>query len=117
MRIFLIEPVNNFDMTPAAKFGELVVLFTERINPLRVPMANICKALEANNFDADTDMLCLTGRSTTLALLMSAATYNYGLPLKVLMFDSRAKEYNERILDDTCAETEALEGATEGSCI
>jgi len=117
MRIFLVEPVNNFDMTPAEKYGELVMLFTERINPLRVPISNICKALEVNNFDADIDVLCLTGRSTTLALLMSAATYNYGLPLKALMFDSRTKEYNERILDDTSKEIEALKGATEGSCI
>ena len=106
MRVILAEPIINFDVSDASRFGELVLLFQHKVNPFQADLfLQFREALDDLQFNPDYDYICLTGRVAVLPILVSVVVSDWGVPIKVLIFDAVSATYKELEIDEPCFES------------
>lgn len=78
MRVFIPEPIPNFDTSSLDNF-EVKVLHDSRYNPFDVDgvRVSLARHLHYEEFDPAQDQVCMTGRAVTLAIMMSVLTEMY----------------------------------------
>lgn len=98
-RVVLAEPAPRFDLSAAARHGDLVFLSSDIMNPFTTDgMVNIFRhRLKEIDFNPDKDFLCMTGSNLTVGVMMATAARMYPT-LKVLMFHAPTSDYRARIV-------------------
>lgn len=101
-RVILAEPTPRLDLSAAAHHGELTYLSDTQLNPFSPDGAiGIFKhRLQEIRFDPDVDLICLSGQTLTVALMMMAVANSYPT-VKLLMFDARQSSYKIRVVSNS----------------
>lgn len=97
--VFIPEiPSTRFDLSTAELFGDIVYL-CQKLYPFKPEECadSLYNALIDNNYDPETDYICLAGSTLSLCILVSVVVSNFG-SVRCLMYDARAKTYCERML-------------------
>lgn len=99
-RAFIVEPVERFDLSSAATFGEITPLAEIRqVHPMDFDGAwsRYMAQLVALKFDPERDFIVHTGHSVLIMVLAVAVVSRWG-SAKVLVFDSKSDRYRVRAL-------------------
>lgn len=99
MKVIAAEPNNRYNFDSAETYGDLIYLSDVSLNPFESSKAIglFSKRLDEIDFDPDSDIICLTGQTIIISLLMSVVAVKYN-KFKVLMFDARVSAYKERTI-------------------
>lgn len=99
MKVIAAEPNDRYSFICAETYGDLIYLSDVSLNPFESSTAIglFSKQLDKISFDPDTDVICLTGKTIIVSLLMSVVAVKYN-KFKVLMFDARVSAYRERTI-------------------
>lgn len=102
--ISILRSDHQYDVTDAEKWGPITYLLSgQRVNPFNTDnyVDAIIAALDGLGYDAEDDVLMLTGSPIATALLLSTALTcksNANGSVKVLLFDNRTNVYVQRRL-------------------
>ena len=108
-RVIVAAPDGRYDLEAAAVFGPIEYLRQRQFLPFDPEaVAHFDTAFELIKFDPAKDRLCMTGRVTTVAMMLSAAAAKYG-SVRLLIFNAPHSNYTEIIWD-----TERVERHGEG---
>lgn len=99
-RVFVPQISQKFDMGDAKRYGTIVPLTEERIDPLNPPsvVSLFISQLENLDFDPEKDYVCLTGSQLVTAMFLAVLSARYE-ELKLLIFDSRNSSYCVRLFN------------------
>ena len=101
-RAFAVQFNNRFNLKPAAKFGEVTYLYTDKVPPVSTPQVvieEIISRLEHFAFDPSKDFIVLSGATVNVVLFVAAAVLAYE-KIKLLMYDPVRHLYYEREIRD-----------------
>lgn len=96
-RVILVEPNPRYDLTAAEEFGDIVYLSKTIMTPFNTAdlIRTVKERLVAMDYDPETDYVCMTGYSLTVAMFLAVAVRMFG-EVKIVMFDARNSTYKER---------------------
>lgn len=102
-RVFLVCPVSRFDTSPASAHGQVHTLFrtTKDVNAFggQATFDKIIEKLEKLDYDAETDMVALSGPVAAVTMLVLAASeLSDRGEVKLLVFDARDGSYRARVV-------------------
>ena len=97
-KVFLAEKNSKYNLSSANKFGKLVFLSEEQLNPFNTAEIAALFITGLQQFNPKVDFVCLTGASSVICIFLAVAVKLYG-SVKILMFDARETQYRERIID------------------
>ncbi len=102
-RVFVIEPPRKLTVDGAREFGEIHYLFnsdTRRSSIFDVLnfTRDILDALTRNEYDPNTDYVCVTGSIITVSLMMAALGAKYK-QFQILLFSSQQSKYVSKLFD------------------
>ena len=99
-RVFFPVKIDKFDISHAEKFGDIIFLSEDYISPFNINEAiwKFMNTLLKSEFNPEEDYICMTGNSLILCWF-SISIITVFEKVKVLLFDSRAGQYQEKILE------------------
>jgi len=101
-RLIMAEDHRKFDRGKATEFEEILYA-SERISPMDVQglIESFMKFLDQINFNAEEDVICMTGHTVKVAVLLTAASWmdEEDKGIKMLVFDSVSDGYKIRKAD------------------
>lgn len=97
-RVFIAERNPRYDIRAATRYGDVVAITEDRLNPFNTVdfVEQVRNGL--SNFDPDRDYFCMTGQSLTISMALSVLIEMYG-HARLLLFDARNSTYSERVFD------------------
>lgn len=97
-RVILAEKTSKYDLSAASTHGVLVALSDTQLNPFSPggAIGIFSHRLKSIGFNPDEDLICLTGSSITVALLLATVAQMYPT-FKMLMFHAGTSDYRVRI--------------------
>ena len=103
-RVVVAEDNPRFCLDRAQTHGQIVFLSNQKLNPFTVDGVQgiFSHRLDEIRFDPNTDIVCLTGQSLTVALMMAVIGAKYkSHTVKLLMYNSTTSDYRLRVMDLT----------------
>jgi hypothetical protein len=98
MRVFIVEkPKRPLDISSATKFGPIEFIFGENDRRCSVfdtdnYSVEALRILEARNFDASKDILCIVGSMVTVVITLAAILSKYS-EIQILIFSASEQQY------------------------
>ena len=103
MRVIVPEPNDRYDFTKAMNYGKIVYLMDQAQNPFRdALMEEYLRLLSEIEFDAEQDIVCMTGQNLVIAQLLAAVFQKYR-SVRVLMFDARVADYRLKVFKEVAS--------------
>lgn len=100
-RVFFVQEDRSFNVKPAQKYGEFIFVYSpdERVYPFDTDaiIARCLETLEANEYDPEQDYIAFTGSHILVALMFGVVMKEWDDP-RVLLFDAKSQQYNERTI-------------------